>query len=288
MEKVEKGMKKRVIGIDIGGSTTKIVGLYDNQIFSPLLVKATDPVASMYGAFGKFISMNKLSLHDIDRIMVTGVGASFLTEKLYGIATGRVEEFTATGKGGLFSSGLSKAIIVSMGTGTAFVMADENSVNYIGGTGVGGGTLLGLSNRMLNIRGFEDLIEIARNGNLRNVDLAIGDITRDQVASFSPETTASNFGKISDSASKADIALGIINLVFQTIGMLSVFASRMNHIKDIVLTGNLVNVPQAKDILGNVEKFYDIRFHFPTNGEFATAIGAAIVGMEGKPFTEIP
>lgn len=107
------------------------------------------------------------------------------------------------------------------------------------------------------------------------------------MASFSPETTASNFGKISDSASKADIALGIINLVFQTIGMLSVFASRMNHIKDIVLTGNLVHVPQAKDIFRSIEKLYDIRFHIPTNGEFATAIGAAIVGMEGMPFTDI-
>ena len=44
-----------------------------------------------------------------------------------------------------------RAIIVSMGTGTAYVMADNDKAYHIGGTGAGGGTLLGLSNRMLNI-----------------------------------------------------------------------------------------------------------------------------------------
>ena len=58
------------------------------------------------------------------------------------------------------------------------------------GTGIGGGTLLGLSNKMLNIRHFDDLIELAQNGNLANVDLNIGDITRDRLETF-PEITAS-------------------------------------------------------------------------------------------------
>ena len=51
-----------VVGIDVGGSTTKIVGLHKNEIISPLLVKANDPVASIYGALGKFLSINKLQL----------------------------------------------------------------------------------------------------------------------------------------------------------------------------------------------------------------------------------
>ena len=40
-----------VIGIDVGGSTTKIVGLHDNKLYSPLLVKANDPVASIFRSF---------------------------------------------------------------------------------------------------------------------------------------------------------------------------------------------------------------------------------------------
>ncbi len=277
----------RIIGIDIGGSTTKIVGLFEDKIFSPILVKATDPIASVYGAFGKFISTNKLALTDIHRVMVTGVGSSYITECLYGIPTGKVDEFRAIGMGGLSLSNLSKAIIVSMGTGTALVMADPTGVRHIGGTGVGGGTLLGLSNRMLNVRAFEDLIETAQGGKLAHIDLTIGDIAQHELIGLPPETTASNFGNISDLATKADIALGIINLVFQTIGMLAVFATRIHGTEDVVLTGNLTNVPQAHDIFQTLENLLKVRFHTPPYAEYATAAGAAIAFHKGEPFTEI-
>jgi type II pantothenate kinase len=276
----------KVIGIDIGGSTTKIVGFHNKQIFSPLLVRANDPIASVYGAFGKFLNANKLSIADIDRVMITGVGSSFITEKLYGIPTGKVDEFRAIGMGGLFLSGLPKAIIVSMGTGTALVTADGNDIKHIGGTGVGGGTMLGLSNKMLNVRDFDDLIETAQGGNLAHIDLTIGDIAKDALAGLPAETTASNFGKISDLATKADLALGIINLVFQTIGMISVFATRINNIRDVILTGNLTNVPQSADIFERLEKLFDVSFNIPVNAEYATAAGAAIAYTEGSPFTE--
>jgi len=277
----------KIIGIDIGGSTTKIIGLDESGIFSPMIVRATDPIASVYGAFGKFLNVNKLSLSDIDRVMVTGVGSSFITGKLFGVPTGKVDEFNAIGLGGLFLSKLTRAIIVSMGTGTALVMTDGTTVKHMGGTGVGGGTLLGLSNRMLNIRSFDDLIETAQGGSLSNVDLTISDISHEEVGELTGETTASNFGKISDLATKADIALGIINLVFQTIGMISVFATRIDNIKDVVLTGNLTNVPQAADIFKHLAQLFDVNFHIPANAEYATATGAAIAYTEGIKFTEV-
>jgi len=281
---------KIVIGIDIGGSTTKIIGFYrnSNQILNPMLVTANDPISSVYGAFGKFLSLNKLSLDNIERVMITGVGSSFIKDRIYNIPTGKVEEFLATGMGGLFLTKLEKAIIVSMGTGTAYVLADNNQVKHMGGTGVGGGTLLGLSNLMLNVRSFNDLIETAQGGNLANIDLTIADISKDEkVGILPPETTASNFGKISDLATKADIAMGIINLVFQTIGMISVFATRIDNIKDVVLTGNLTNVPQAKDIFNQLENLFDVSFHMPEHAEYATALGAAIVYAKNLTFTDI-
>ena len=276
----------KIIGIDIGGSTTKIVGFDKGAIFSPLLVKATDPIASVYGAFGKFLNTNGLELSDIERIMVTGVGSSYITAKLYDIPTGMVDEFRAIGMGGLFLSNLSNALIISMGTGTALVKADQKGVRHIGGTGVGGGTLLGLSNRMLNVRNFNDLIETANGGNLDHIDLSIGDLSH-CVVGLPSESTASNFGKLSDLASNADIGLGIINLVFQTIGMISVFAARIDQTKDIVLTGNLTNVPQSHEIFSELGKLFDVNFITPVNAEFATAAGAAISYVQGMPFSEI-
>ena len=50
---------KVVVGIDVGGSTTKIVGFRRSEngsetLIAPLFVQATDPITSIYGAFGRF------------------------------------------------------------------------------------------------------------------------------------------------------------------------------------------------------------------------------------------
>ena len=58
-----------VIGIDVGGSTTKIVGFRiedgKKELIAPQFVRATDPVTAIYGAFGKFTDENGLSINDI-------------------------------------------------------------------------------------------------------------------------------------------------------------------------------------------------------------------------------
>lgn len=273
---MRSGFVGKVIGIDLGGSTTKIVGFDGKTMISPFLVRANDPIASVYGAFGKFLSINSFKIEDIEQIMVTGVGSSFVDSRLFGIPTAKVDEFMAIGLGGLFLSNLKKAIIVSMGTGTALVKAENNAAVHLGGTGIGGGTLLGLSNRMLNVRHFDELIETASEGNLSNVDLTIGDISKEVLETLPSETTASNFGKLSDLVTKADLALGIINLVFQTIGMVAVFNTRIDNTKDVVLTGNLTNVPQAKNIFDQLSALYNVNFQIPEHAEYATAVGAAI------------
>lgn len=277
----------RIIGIDIGGSTTKIVGYEEGNFFSPMLVKATDPLASVYGAFGKFLSVNEMEIGDVSRVMITGVGSSYVTNKLFGLATCKVDEFRAIGMGGLKLSGKDRAIIVSMGTGTAYVKVENGEAFHLGGTGVGGGTLLGLSNRMLNIRNFDDIVDMAHGGNLSNVDLVIGDIARDILVGLPPETTASNFGRISDLADRSDIALGIINLVFQTIGIVAVFAAKADNIKDVVLTGNLTNVPQGMDVLHGFSKLFGVNFLLPPDAEYATAAGAALLFDKVDSYLEI-
>ena len=87
--------------------------------------------------------------------------------------------------------------------------------------------------------------------------------------------------------SKSDIALGIINLVFQTIVMISIFATRIDNIKDIVLTGNLTNVPQSREIFDRLGNIFGANFHIPDHAEYATAAGAAIICAKAMPFTEV-
>ena len=58
-----------VIGIDIGGTITKIIGIKDGVQMNPLQVKATDPVTSLYGALGRYMNENNLELSDISKII---------------------------------------------------------------------------------------------------------------------------------------------------------------------------------------------------------------------------
>jgi type II pantothenate kinase len=264
-----------IVGIDIGGSTTKIVGFQNETMLPPLLVRATDALTSVFGAFGKLLNENNLSLSDIDSVMVTGVGGHFLRGTLYDLPTVHVNEFHAIGLGGLTLTGLPEAVIVSMGTGTAMVHANSSDIRYIGGTGVGGGTLLGLGNALLHVRGFDAIMEMARDGDKRKTDLSIGDITGGALQQLPPETTAANFGKMDDLATKNDWAAGIVNMVFEAIGMTAIFAARSVKSNDIVLTGNLTTSPLTTEIINGLTAIFPERFYLPENAEFATAIGAA-------------
>jgi type II pantothenate kinase len=183
---------------------------------------------------------------------------------------------------GFYLSGLEQAIIVSMGTGTALVKADKNQIVHMGGSGIGGGTLLGLSNRMLNVRDIRLLRELAEKGNLENIDLRVGDISRESVPGLPPSATASNFGKISDNASREDIALGIVNLVLQAIGVMAIMAAGSTSNKDVVLIGNMTSIPQGKKIFETLSELFGVNFIIPENARFATALGSALAYLQGK------
>ncbi len=264
------------LGIDVGGSNTKIIGLNDGVPTAPIHVRATDPITSVFGALGKYISLNQLKLDDISRIMITGVGSSYINENLYGIPTEKVEELVSVGKGGLYLSNLDRAVVVSLGTGTAYVNATKESVMHMGGTGVGGGTILGLSSKMLNVRSFDHIIELADRGDLTKVNLTIGDISRCDVSNMSARTTASNFGKLQDTATSEDIAAGILNLVFQTVALMAVFNARIAKTDDVVICGRLANSPYFINTLKEIRELHGINFITPENAEFATALGAAL------------
>ena len=133
-----------VIGIDVGGSTTKIIGVENKSIQSPMFVKATDPVTSLFGAFGKYIYDNGITLPEIEMVMLTGVGSAFIDQPLYGLPTAKTDEFLANGLGAKYAASLENLIVVSMGTGTSFVKVEGPHIQHIGGIGNGSGNLLGL------------------------------------------------------------------------------------------------------------------------------------------------
>ena len=83
---------KIIIGIDVGGSTTKICGFRGTELLPARFVKAADPVASVYGGFGKFALARTVSrFTDLERVMITGVGSAYISSEIYGLKTEHVE-----------------------------------------------------------------------------------------------------------------------------------------------------------------------------------------------------
>jgi len=283
-----------ILGIDVGGSTTKIVGVRQGTVLclapageqdrepSPVLpfgflqVRAADQVTSMYGAMGNFLSKHELKPTDVTRIFLTGVGASFINEQIFGIETHKVNEFTSIGRGALHLTGFDEALVLSMGTGTALVKAAGNSIEHLGGSGVGGGTIIGLASQMLGKSDVDAILALAENGKLENIDLSVSDILSNELQSLPFDLTAANFGKIKSTASDSDIALGIINMVFETAGMLAVFALKNETVNDVIVTGSLAVFPQAETVFSKFRRITGIGFTIPQNAEFATALGATL------------
>ena len=174
------------------------------------------------------------------------------------------------------STGLDTTSGMSMGTGTAFVRAGKEGICHIGGSGVGGGTVLGLCEKLCGATSFKTVVEMAEGGQLDRVDLNICDISTGVISTLTPDTTASNFGKMEDGVSPQDLTVGVLNMVFQTIGMMAVFACRNDSVKDVVLTGTLTQVPFAKRVFEALHKMHGVNFIIPPNAIYATATGAAL------------
>ena len=267
-----------VVGIDIGGSTTKIAGFREDSMLIPVQISADSAVASLFGAFGKFLYDNDLQLTDIGQVNLTGVGSSEIRQDIYGVPTFRVDEFSANGVGGgYFAGNKTEFMVVSMGTGTSFVEVRNNVPRHLGGIGIGGGTITGLSKLMLNTNDVGKIQELASGGKVGNIDLRIGDISKNPLPGLDLEITASNFGKASSRANCEDKAAGIVHMVIETICQTAVLISNGTDIKDFVLIGNLINFPECWNVCEMIRTMYPhVNFIIPEDGEYGTAIGTAL------------
>jgi type II pantothenate kinase len=230
---------------------------------------------------GSALTGSGLTLADVEQICVTGVGASYVEGDACGLLTRRVDEFAASSAGALTLSGQEKAVVATMGTGTAFLWAERGKApRHLCGSGVGGGTLTGLCRALAGTNSFDQLQKLALNGDLGHVDLMIRDVTKDPAPTLDPTLTAANFGKLTADATLADLAAGAVNLVLQVVGTMTVLACQCCGGRTVVLTGSVTELAQAKRNFEQFEEMYGIHYIIPENAAFATAVGAALCGLD--------
>lgn len=200
-----------------------------------------------------------------------------------------VNEIDAIGEGSMHLSGLSEeqsVIIVSAGSGTACIHAHKGNFTHCSGTGVGGGTVLGLSKLMLGTDNPEEIALLANKGSEGNVDLILEDVVSGPIGQLPSDTTAVNFGKVpkvNDRFAKEDIAAGIVNLVGQTAARIATSVAMIFKADQIVVVGRTPTFIGLRNSLEQAAALTGFTPHFPENGEYASALGALLMAEKNPP-----
>lgn len=257
------------IGIDAGGSLVKVafeengkmhLKTYSSHKMDEVIqwLKTLSPYASFHITGGRTNQLN-----------------------LEGFRVYKIPEFNAIIEGTSYllhqerKLPQSNYLLVNIGTGTSIFYNEDR----ISGTGIGGGLLTGLGKLLTNETDYNQLIQMAKQGDRTKSDLMVADIYTDSTSPIDEMLTAANFGKVGldQSASKEDLMAALIQLIGETILMISNGAAQSVNTSQIVfIGGTLTNNQPLKEVLLHFQKQMKYTATFLNNGGHAGAIGAMI------------
>ncbi|MFC1881641.1 hypothetical protein ACFL2S_09135 [Thermodesulfobacteriota bacterium] len=256
------------IGIDRGASFTDFAVIESGSLVETLSIERRD-WQSITKAYYRLTDR-----YQTHRTVFTGSTAGMPAKMKNQVQM--IPEIDAIGFGGSTLANYTDCIVVSIGTGTAIVHFSEQSTRHVGGTGVGGGTIKGLSSI---ICGLDDPLKIealALKGNSSKINLNISDLGYEGLSFLGADMTASNFADVKSKKTE-DLAAGILRLVGETVGILaSVCAREFKCQNRIVIVGKVANSQFIRHTIDLVGKLYQTQFTFPENPGYATVYGAAI------------
>ncbi|MDW8326156.1 MAG: hypothetical protein RMK99_06285 [Anaerolineales bacterium] len=224
-----------------------------------------------------------LKLEDLRQLAVTGGRHRHLPPWIGDCEIVSVGEIPAIGRGGQMAAveaGLNaddRLLVVSAGSGTAAVFAHGDLYQHVSGSGVGGGTLLGLSRLLLHTVDPAEIDALALAGDPNGADLALSDVVSGPIGSLPPDATAVNFGRVGKydiPVSRNDLAAALVTLVGQVIGVTAINAARARQAEHIIVIGHLLDMPSLRRVLERVGEFYGVVLTPAPNPGYATAIGA--------------
>ena len=273
------------ISIDFGITVTDILKRNQGVMSHQMTLSKEEPSQALLNKLLSDVNFKS----DVNFLAVTGGKHLNIGDKIESTRVIHVNEIEAIGEGAMNLSGLSEknpTIIVSAGSGTACILAKEGNFVHCSGTGVGGGTVLGLSKLLLGTTDPIEIAELAIKGNESSVDLILEDVVSGPIGELPSDTTAVNFGKVSkidSEISREDIAAGIVNLVGQTAARVATSVATTFNAREIVVVGRSPSFNGLKNSLEQAASIMGFSPYFPENGEYASALGALLVA-EKKPF----
>jgi type II pantothenate kinase len=233
-----------------------------------------------------------LAFADVTALAVTGGQHRTLPNPLGPLPLVSVPEVTAIGRGGqamALGAGDDPAtplLVVSAGSGTAVVSARERTYAHVTGTGVGGGTLLGLGRLLLGTTDVTRIDEMAWRGDSNGADLALRDVVSGPIGALPLDATAVNFGRLARQVTTAtpdDIAAALMTLVGQVIAITAINAARAERVERVVIIGHMADMPSFRRVLAQVGEYYGMALTVPDRfAGYGTALGALLSAQEAS------
>ncbi len=267
-EHTSKSENRTTIGIDRGASFTDFGVVRSDRLIDTVSLEKRDwdSICSTY---------DKLTQkYRAERVVFTGSVSDMPADLKRSVQV--ISEIDAVGFGGSRLAGFDECIVVSIGTGTAIVHFAENQTRHMGGTGIGGGTIMGLSSLLCNMQDPDEIEANALKGNPSHLNLTISDLGYESISFLGSDVTASNFASV-QSQRPEDLAAAILRLVGETVGIIaSICAREMGCMDKIVMVGKVAENRFIRQTIHLVGKLYQTSFEFPDNPGYATVYGAAI------------
>ncbi|HSJ95774.1 MAG TPA: hypothetical protein VLC53_01795 [Myxococcota bacterium] len=268
------------VGVDWGATLAKIAVRRPGEAPEFRLLPSDDPEACRRA----LIELGAA------RVGVTGGGAERLAREL-GSAAVAVNEFAAWGAGAaalLAEDGAGEPaqryLLVSLGTGTSVLLVDGLSVSRVGGTALGGGTLLGLAAVLLGTSDYERVVALAKGGSRREVDLLVSDIYRAGGIPLAGDLTAANFGKLAprlaagERVAPEDLAHALMGLIGENVALVCAGLAAAAQVRRVVFGGSTLRGNDALvEITGAITRALGREPVFLPRGEHAGALGALLL-----------
>jgi type II pantothenate kinase len=272
------------VALDLGLTNTKIAYESDDR---SVVETTTVPSRPFRGAdtVRELLRVDQRHAAEFDEIVVTGGQSAQLPGEVNGVVLRHVNEVRAIGLGGLRllreqGAQADAALVVSCGSGSAFVAARGVTVAHSTGSAFGGGTLSGLGRLLFGESDPRAIDALALEGDTSRVDLELLEATGGHIGTLSPDATAVNFGRIARLGAtdappaRADVAAALVTLVAQAIGVIALNAARAESLPTIALVGYLPSLPSMAAQLQRCAGFFGQRFVIPHRGGYATVLGA--------------
>jgi type II pantothenate kinase len=280
-------LRQNYAAVDFGISNTDIVAVINGALHTASRPTAGAPSPDQ---LRELLQLCDTAPDALTLLATTGGRHRLLPSEIDGTPLVPVGELEAISRGGQALAGLIQPetlekplLVVSAGSGTAYMAARGRDYAHVIGSGVGGGTMLGLSRRLLGTVDPGEIDALAVQGDPNGVDLALSDVVSGPIGDLPPDTTAVNFGRLAqsvDEASSVDMAAGIVTLVGQVVGTLAVSAAHGQALDRAVFTGHLTDMASMRAAIGRVSHFFGMPLDMPRNAGFATATGALLYAVE--------